>query len=236
MLEDDCIPDPTFFEFCTTLLEHYIDDVRVAHVAGTNDGAPAHLFDGYSYAFTAFASNWGWATWARAWHQHRSMFPRPHDATTVRVPYGSPPRGYMPKADTRPFDPGATPLQSRGARRFFSDVGGARDLSLSEWTQQWRLSMLSAGGLAVTPSVNLIENVGFAPSSTSSMPTRQMPAARPMTFPLTHPERIDVNPGVETVVERTLVRAVGRLARNVRWRTPPQLRSAARRVGSLFVR
>jgi len=236
ILDDDCLPDLSFFRFATELLEHYAEDERIMHIAGSNDQAPRELFGPSSYAFTAFGSNWGWATWARAWQRHRSAFPRPHDATTVRVPYGPPPHRFMPQADSRTFTPARQDLVSASARRFFGDVAAARDLSLSEWGQQWRLSMLNVGGLAITPAEHLIENIGFAPDSTSSMPTRDMPAAAPLSFPLVHPSAVSVNPGVERVLERTLVRAVGRLARTVRPRTPARLREAARRVGSVLVR
>jgi hypothetical protein len=236
VLDDDCVPDPSFFRFCTELLERYADDERIMHIAGSNDESPRELFGGASYAFTAFGSNWGWATWARAWHRHRAVFPRPHDAGTVRVPYGPPPYRYMPRAEPRIFAPRQPVLATGPARRFFADVAAARDLSLSEWGQQWRLSMLNVGGLAITPAVHLIENIGFAPDSTSGMPTRAMPVARSMPFPLVHPDRVEVNVDVERVLERTLVRAVGRLARTVRPRTPASLRAAARRVGSLLVR
>ncbi len=34
VLEDDCVPDPTFFPFCDEILERYVDDERVMHIAG----------------------------------------------------------------------------------------------------------------------------------------------------------------------------------------------------------
>ncbi len=40
ILEDDCIPDPSFFPFCDELLERYEDDSRVMQIAGSNLNAP----------------------------------------------------------------------------------------------------------------------------------------------------------------------------------------------------
>ncbi len=236
VLDDDCVPDPSFFRFCTELLGRYADDERVVHIAGTNDGADRALFGEASYAFTAFGSNWGWATWARAWRRHRAAFARPHGAETVRVPYGGTPPRYMPLAPSRSFAPATDSLLRPAARRFFADVAAAEDLSLSEWGQQWRLSMLNLGGLAITPAVNLIENIGFDASSTSQMPTRDMQSAATIDFPLRHPAVIAVNDDVEDVLERTLVRAVGRLARTTRHYTPNRLKELARRAGRLIVR
>src|SRR4030095_1100293 len=36
IMEDDCLPHPTFFRFCDELLEHYRDDERVMTVSGNN--------------------------------------------------------------------------------------------------------------------------------------------------------------------------------------------------------
>lgn len=36
ILEDDCLPDATFFRFCEELLERYRDDERVMSVCGVN--------------------------------------------------------------------------------------------------------------------------------------------------------------------------------------------------------
>jgi hypothetical protein len=36
ILEDDCLPHPTFFRYCEELLEYYRDDQRVMHIIGDN--------------------------------------------------------------------------------------------------------------------------------------------------------------------------------------------------------
>lgn len=36
ILEDDCLPDPTFFKFCEELLEKYRFDSRVMSISGSN--------------------------------------------------------------------------------------------------------------------------------------------------------------------------------------------------------
>src|SRR5712692_5523584 len=36
ILEDDCLPHPSFFPFCQELLERYRDDQRVMMIGGTN--------------------------------------------------------------------------------------------------------------------------------------------------------------------------------------------------------
>src|ERR1700726_626208 len=68
ILEDDCLPHPSFFPFCEELLNHYAEDRQIAMISGTNFD-PAHLAPSgdESYYFSRFCHIWGWATWRRAW-------------------------------------------------------------------------------------------------------------------------------------------------------------------------
>ena len=38
ILEDDCLPDTSFFPFCEEMLERYRDDTRIMHINGNNFG------------------------------------------------------------------------------------------------------------------------------------------------------------------------------------------------------
>ena len=66
ILEDDCLPDPSFFPFCEELLSKYRNDERVMHISGNNFQNGKKRGRG-SYYFSEYTHNWGWATWARAW-------------------------------------------------------------------------------------------------------------------------------------------------------------------------
>jgi hypothetical protein len=48
VFEDDCIPDPSFFDYCEELLERYADDERVWLIAGDKKGVPLEKFHGQS--------------------------------------------------------------------------------------------------------------------------------------------------------------------------------------------
>ena len=67
ILEDDCLPDLSFFYFCETLLEYYRNDKRVMHIGGANFQDGITRGDG-SYYFSNINHVWGWATWKRAWN------------------------------------------------------------------------------------------------------------------------------------------------------------------------
>lgn len=64
ILEDDCVPYPDFFTYCTTLLKHYRDDQRVWRISGNNFQKGQWRGDG-SYYFSRYNHCWGWASWRR---------------------------------------------------------------------------------------------------------------------------------------------------------------------------
>lgn len=66
ILEDDCVPSPTFFPYCEELLERYKDDDRIAYISGLNHFETWDCGN-YDYFFSKSAAIWGWATWKRAW-------------------------------------------------------------------------------------------------------------------------------------------------------------------------
>lgn len=66
ILEDDCIPDPTFFEFCEENLNKYRENTRILTISGNN--IQNESFGDGSYYFSHVPHIWGWATWKRAWN------------------------------------------------------------------------------------------------------------------------------------------------------------------------
>lgn len=68
ILEDDCLPRPEFFSFCSEMLDRWRNNKEIMMISGTN-----YLFgkisSSYDYYFSHFAAIWGWATWKRAWTQ-----------------------------------------------------------------------------------------------------------------------------------------------------------------------
>lgn len=146
ILEDDTLPDPSFFRFCQELLARYRDDLRVMHVGGCNLAAP-HMRIRESYWFTRHAWIWGWATWRRAWKHYDFMMETWEERLAVVE---------------RTFS-------SRWERQFwFSawDECRRNPESANTWDFPWMFSVRAVNGLAVLPTVNLIENIGFGESAT----------------------------------------------------------------------
>ena len=77
ILEEDCLPNQSFFKFCSTLLEYHRRDHRIMHITGTNQQFGQKIGDA-SYYYSNFPSIWGWASWRRVWNLYdakMSLFP-----------------------------------------------------------------------------------------------------------------------------------------------------------------
>jgi GT2 family glycosyltransferase len=62
ILEDDCMPNPTFFEFCQAMLAEYRDDKRIMMIGGTNFlGEWKSKIQSYHFSF--YGGTWGWASY-----------------------------------------------------------------------------------------------------------------------------------------------------------------------------
>jgi len=66
ILEDDCVPDSTFFRFSGELLDYYRAVSRIMMISGDNF-LRGRTRGAASYYFSRYPHIWGWATWRRAW-------------------------------------------------------------------------------------------------------------------------------------------------------------------------
>lgn len=145
ILEDDCVPDHSFFDFCSAMLDRYKDDEKIMMVNGTNVSGTWDI--PYSYLFSKFGSIWGWATWKRAWSHY--------DVTMKSW------------ADPKNQKAVEKRLQNRNLWRdkkwsYDRYHAGKKD----SWDYQWEYAMLVNSGVSIVPRVNLIENIGFSADST----------------------------------------------------------------------
>ena len=147
ILEDDCVPHPDFFPYCTTLLERYRHDTRVWCIGGNNfqDG---HWHGDGSYYFSRYNHCWGWASWRRCW-QH-------YDASLIQWP-ALRDSGLL---ETVFEDPIERKYWSRIWQRLVDE--GQPDT----WDYQWTFTCLANGGLTALPNRNLVSNIGFGDDAT----------------------------------------------------------------------
>jgi hypothetical protein len=229
VLEDDCLADPSFFRFAAELLERYRDDERIWYLTGNGLGLDPALFGDRSYAFSAWASVWGWATWAQRWQRHRQNFPRDHR------PSPGDKRGDLPRRVT-PVPAAPETLVTGSARRHFADAAASDDTVTHGWDKHWWLTIMTEGGLVITPAVSMVQNIGFGIAGATHTGGAGgggdlYGIAQPMAFPLRHPDRVELDVEVERELELVLARVGSRAARLARQLIrPPLLRRLIRRL------
>jgi len=176
LLEDDCLPDPTFFPFCAELLERYRDNQRVFMISGDNM-QHGRQWSQDSYYFSVVTHIWGWATWRRAW-QH-------HDADLTDWP------------DSQKSDFPGDFVPSAPAVRFYKKLmADTFTGKLDAWSLGWMYAAWKQRALTVLPSVNLISNIGFGADATHTRkpdPFANLPISS-MEFPLKHPAQVRYRP------------------------------------------
>jgi len=171
ILEDDCLASPSFFTYCSELLERYRDDERIMMISGTNELKSQPFQHPESYYFSKHMHIWGWATWKRAWDKH--------DRSMARFP-----DFFENKTYNKLFsDSNIAHYWTRIWLRVFND-------SVNSWAYPWVFTCLTQNGLAIAPAINLITNIGFGEDSTHTANSKSSSANRQrfdLNFPLIHP-------------------------------------------------
>ncbi len=179
ILEDDCVPEATFFPFMTELLARYADAPQVGIVGGTSR-LRGHRVSQYSYDFSNDVRIWGWATWARTWQKF-------HHSGDLNLQWSQ----QEQKEILESIPPGA---RKRAMRSML-----AKAQQLDSWALPFAVHCQRQGYLSVVPEVNLVENIGFGARSTHTTfedYVARVPAV-PIELPLRHPETVKANPLVD---------------------------------------
>lgn len=149
VLEDDCLPHPDFFPFCTALLQRYAEDGRVAMITGDNFQQGRRRGDA-AYYFSRYPHIWGWASWRRAWRHYQgdmAFWPR-----------------WKRSAGWRSL------FADRAERQLWQGIFDRMHAqAIDTWDYCWVASIWYSGGLTATPNVNLVSNIGFGEGATHTV-------------------------------------------------------------------
>jgi hypothetical protein len=174
ILEDDCMPNPTFFEFCQAMLAEYRDDKRIMMISGTNFlGEWKSKIQSYHFSF--YGGTWGWASWRRAWQ---------YFDYEIKLFTNSEIRELL-----------ASDELFRSREKIYCKTNQAPDL-ITWWDYQWCFARLVQSGLSIVPSVNLISNIGFGDNATHTKNKNSAVGNIPLTlmsFPLREPSAVIVD-------------------------------------------
>lgn len=141
ILEDDCVPTPSFFPYCETLLEKYANETSIMHISGCNFQPKDRTYPG-SYYFSKYSYVWGWASWRRAWQKYQ--------LDTKSYP------------EFQSIDGLSSITKDPMVRNYWEKIlDKAVAGKLTTWDYQWTYSIWAHNGLSVNPSKNMIRNIGF---------------------------------------------------------------------------
>lgn len=183
VLEDDCLPHPSFFRFCEELLEHYRLDQRIAQISGCNFQFGVRRNED-SYYFSKYNHVWGWASWRDRWQGC-------YDVSITNWP-------EIRDGDWL-LDIHCDAKEAGHWKKIFEQVYLGK---IDTWDYQWTLACWLQGRLTVLPTRNLISNIGFGENAThttsknrfANIPTENL------QFPIRHPPVIVGNKAMDARV------------------------------------
>jgi len=199
ILEDDCMPELSFFGFCSELLEMYKADDTVFLISGTN------MQNGYrrgnaSYYFSNYPLTWGWASWRRAWSQFR------YDVPDFEMAFSS---GVLDHA-----------FQSSKEKLYWKNkIKMVESNKKNIWDYKRFYAIWKNKGIAIVPNTNLIINIGFVNSGTHAflIDSRREPSSlNSIRFPLKHPLKIIDREADQYIFRNAFSHSIPRLFRLVK--------------------
>lgn len=204
ILEDDCVPDLSFFPFCEELLIRYKDNEQVYQISGFNYyGTYPNIQESYFLSKLAFI--WGWATWRRAWQKM--------DLDLLALPAVQQSGAYKQL------------VTDSYAQDYMLDKWSITHRKENDsWAYAWAFSVFANQGLCIIPSYNLIENAGFNEQATNTTSANEYMSSKSheIPFPLKHPTEIS-DKMVDPKRERLLFYAAHKSKWRLRiWKWAPQ--------------
>jgi hypothetical protein len=175
-LEDDCLPDQSFFRYCQELLSFYRNDEKIMMISGNNFNEGQNITK-YSYYFSAFNHIWGWASWKRAWGYNDISMKKWTELKSTDFLYKI--------------------LNNKKAVKYWEIIfQETYEGKIDTWDYQWLYSCWAKNGLTVIPEVNLVSNIGFGYDASHTKGSGKGIAnmkREEIKFPLNHPPEIEKN-------------------------------------------
>lgn len=176
-LEDDQVPNQSYFRFCKELLDKYEHDTRISHICGHNYmEVTEHIQDDYLFAPCGSGA---WATWKRVadeWDGTYSFLLNNNAVYSIKKQYGVLAKTSLKTAHKHKVV----------GKEFWESIVGC--------------NCLINNHLAVIPKKNLVKNIGLGQNSThGNTMLKFLPTAtqkiftmhrHEIEFPLKHPKYV----------------------------------------------
>ena len=175
-LEDDTVPDISFFEFCDELLNKYSEKKEISMICGSNFKTQITEKETNDYFFSRYPFFWGWASWKDRWeHLFDNQMKKWHE-------YKSSKNFSNKFTNKREFN--------YWKERFDFHKN---NLNLGSWDYPFFLNHFYYEKKSIVPKKNLIMNIGYDnPTSQNPKKTAKLKTFS-LDFPLNHPLKFENN-------------------------------------------
>lgn len=152
ILEDDCIPNTSFFKFCEKFLDKYKNNKKIAGITGNNFQKDEIK---ETFYFSKFSSIWGWATWRRVWKTY-----------DIKIKFWN---KYKHSEEWK--NTCNDPTERIFWNKIFDKV---YKNEINSWAYSNQLCNWYYDRLTIVPKFNLIRNIGFSKEATNTKKAYQI--------------------------------------------------------------
>lgn len=147
VLEDDCLPNKSFFRFCNVMLKKYRYNNKIFCISGSNYSKNTKIKS--SYYFSKYPHCWGWASWRRAWK---------YNETNI---------SFWPKYKKTDI---WKKLHTNYIEKIYWEkiFNTTYNNNFNSWAYPWTLSVWKKNGLTIIPKKNFITNIGIGKNTENS--------------------------------------------------------------------
>ncbi len=190
IMEDDRIPDQSFYRFCKELLDYYENDTRISHICGTNLLENYDACDG-DYLFASHGST-TWASWRRVaeqWEEDYAFLNNEYAISCLKRD--------MPKEEFA-IAYGNAVRHSKIGKQFWESILG--------------MSCLLNHQVAIIPAKNLVCDIGMSENATHALAEEKYVSkyqrnmfnmkAYEVSFPIKHPKYIVIDRNYEKEINK----------------------------------
>jgi hypothetical protein len=147
ILEDDCIPNISFFVFCEKIDNKYKNNKKIFAISGSNFFNKKITKD---YFFSKYPHCWGWASWKRAWkyYDNRLNFWNKWKNSNSWYLFHN----------------------NNTERKYWNKIFDKTKMKkIDSWAYIWTCCVWKQKGLTIIPKKNLIKNIGFGNNATNAI-------------------------------------------------------------------
>jgi hypothetical protein len=183
IIEDDCLPLPSFYLYCSDLLDKYRNDETVMTIGGYRNDGP-NEYEGDSYYFSKYPVTWGWATWKNCWEK-----------VDLELSKWS---------ELKNTDWLKDILHDQPAINYWSRIFNQMQNDLNTWDYALTFACWINKGFSIRSSVNMINYIGYGSNATHTFieqPSSEFSLASNIALPLKHPKEKKIDNETEKRIE-----------------------------------